>query len=254
MEILPIYVAAFISLQLFSHSAIAQIDIGIKGGLSIPNLTSGKSSNPINTGYKSRLGLDFSIQLEYYLSKNLSIQPQLEYSEQGGKKNGNQAFAVPVSMQAQFPVGAIPSYLYADYKSVAKINYLILPILVKYHIGIGKFFGAYLGLGPCISILIKANNITTGSSNIYLDALHTQPITSSAQSFDQTENIKDQLHTLNAGFSGLIGINYNLPRGSIFLEGGGNYGLIDIQKDGANGKNKTGAGTVSIGYLFHIKN
>jgi len=55
---------AFITLQLISYQSSAQgaIDIGIKGGLSIPELTSGNSSNPINSGYNSRLGIDLAIQ------------------------------------------------------------------------------------------------------------------------------------------------------------------------------------------------
>jgi len=40
--------------------------------------------------------------------------------------------------------------------------------------------------------------------------------------------------------------------GKLFLEGGGNYGFIPIQKDDANGNNNTGAGTVTAGYLFQF--
>jgi hypothetical protein len=36
------------------------------------------------------------------------------------------------------------------------------------------------------------------------------------------------------------------------VESGGNYGLTDIQKDGTNGKNKTGAGVFDLGYQFSL--
>jgi hypothetical protein len=230
-----------------------QIEIGIKGGLSIPNLTSGNSNNPINSGYSSRLGGDFAVQYEYYLSKRFSIQPQLEYSQQGGKKNGNQAFSVPAEMQMQFPTDAVPQYLYANYNSVAKINYLMLPILAKYHLNLGSKWQLYAGVGPFVSTVLSAKNISTGSSNIYLDSRQTQQISPVAQSFERNEDIKSELRSFNAGISGLLGLSYKLPTGAIFIEGGGNYGLVDIQKNGTNGNNKTGAAIINIGYLIRIK-
>ena len=105
--------------------------IALKGGLSIPNLTSGNSFNPVNSGYSSRLGADAAVYAELCLSKHFSIQSQLEYSEQGGKKNGNKAFAVPAGMTDMFPAGQVPPCLFANYKRVAKINYLLLPLFAR---------------------------------------------------------------------------------------------------------------------------
>lgn len=248
--IIPIALIVFLGIG--KSFAQSRVDIGIKGGLSIPNLTSGNSSNPINSGFGSRLGADVGIQAEMYFSKHFSIQPGLEYSQQGGKKNGNQAFTVPDNMISQFPAGEVPPYLYANYKSEAKINYLMLPILAKYRFDIGSHWGAYAAAGPFASLLLSAKNVTSGSSIIYLDPKHTQPITATPQSFDNTENIKSDLHSFNAGISGHLGLNYLLPRGSVFIEAGGNYGLIDIQKGNANGKNKTGAAIFNIGYQFTV--
>jgi len=244
--------AVTIMLLSVSNSFAQSIDVGIKGGLSVPNLTSGSSATPINSGFSSRLGVDAAVQAEFHLTKHFSIQPELEYSEQGGKKNGIQAFTVPDNMVSQFPAGEVPQYLYANYNSVAKINYLMLPVLAKYRFDINKHWGAYVAAGPFVSMVLSAKNVSSGSSNIYLDDQQTQPVTSDAQSFDNTENIKSDLHSFNTGISGNLGINYKLPKGSIFVEGGGNYGLVDIQKDGANGKNKTGAAVFSLGYQFSL--
>ena len=69
--------------------------IGIKGGISIPNLTTGGSDhNPLNTGYSSSFGPDFAVFYECLISKKFSLLTQLEYSAQGGKKDGFQAFPV----------------------------------------------------------------------------------------------------------------------------------------------------------------
>jgi hypothetical protein len=69
-----------------------------------------------------------------------------------------------------YPPGQAPPYLYADYKSEAKLNYLMIPLLAKF------------------------------------------------------------------------GLN------NIFIEGGGNYGFLNIQKGSQNGKNNTGAATAVVGY------
>ena len=62
--------------------------------------------------------------------------------------------------------------------------------------------------------------------------------------------IKDQLNTFNFGISGNVGFAYHFGKNNIFIEGGGNYGFLNIQKGTANGKNQTGAGTVAIGYGY----
>jgi len=238
--------------MLIGNTCFAQkpIDFGFKAGLSIPNLTSGTKDNPISSGYYSRLDADAAVHAEFHLSKRFSIQPQLEYSSQGGKKDGVQAFAVPSEMLSQFPTGEVPEYLYASYKSEAKINYQLLPVLVKYRFVNRENWGAYAAAGPFVSLLLSAKNITKGSSNIYLDEQQSQPLTSEPQSFDNNENIRKDLHPFNTGISGHLGICYKLPKGSLFIEGGGNYGFVDIQKDKTNGSNKTGAAVIDLGYQF----
>lgn len=228
------------------------IYLGIKAGLGIPNLTSGSASNPVNSGYGSRLGFNAAVQVEFPISNHFSIQPQLEYSEQGGKKNGLQAFSVPPEMQPLFPPGGAPPYLYADYSSVAKINYLLLPVLIKYRQELGGKWSAYVAAGPFVSRLLSAKNLTKGSSMVYLDAGQTQPLPLGPQSFDQTDNIKSDLRPFNAGISGHLGVGYRLGRGSLFLEAGGNYGFRNIQKDPANGQNHTGAAEGFLGYQLPL--
>lgn len=226
-------------------------DAGIKGGLSIPNLTAGNSDNPINTGYSSRTGAAFALYAEYHLTKQFSIQPELQYCAEGGKKNGNQAFSVPDNLASMFPPGSAPAYLYADYNSTAKFNYLILPIFAKYHFLRKTNWDVYVSAGPFVSMLVYAKNITAGNSTIYLDAAHTQPLAPN-QSFNNTEDIKDQLHKFNTGIAGHVGAGYHFGSNAVFVEGGGNYGFINIQKGNTNGKNKTGAAVIMLGYARSI--
>jgi hypothetical protein len=240
---------------LFNYSDIdAQyVDFGVKGGISIPNLSDGGSNeNPLNTGYSSRLGGDAAIFGDFRLSPVFSIQSMIEYSAQGGKKDGLQAF--PGAQVAEmFPQGApVPTYLYADFKSEAKLDYLLVPVLAKFgwNLKPKSPLRIYVDAGPFVGFLLSAKQVTTGSSMVYGDPGGQQPLSQNSESFDNTDDIKSQLHSANFGFEANAGLSYQMRHGKIFIEGGGNYGFLNIQKGTSNGKNHTGAGTLTAGYVF----
>ena len=230
-----------------------QFSLGARGGISIPNLSaSGSSQNPLNTGYKSRFGPDAAVTGEYSLSSLFSLEAMVEYSSQGGKKSGMQAFPTPAAMAAMFPAGQAPTYLYANFKSEAKMNYLMVPILAKFgwNFKNNSPLRVYVDAGPFAGFLLNAHQVTSGSSMVYADAQGQQPLTPQPQSFDSTTNIKSQLNTFNFGVSANVGLAYRIKKSKVCIEGGGNYGFLNIQKGTANGKNNTGAGTVDIGYAY----
>ena len=241
-----------------------KIDIGLRGGLGIPNLTSGSNTTPLSEGYSSRLTTGFAAFVEFKINKTFSIQPMLEYSSQGGKKNKLQAMEIPDAfkplLQGGLPPGTpMPEYLYADFKSEAKFNYLMLPILAKFgwDLGADSPFRLYVNAGPFIGLLLNAKQVTSGTSEIYLDdrgqmPLRIDPTQPFPQNLDAETNIKDKLHKINAGAEANIGIAYKIKRSSIFIEGGGNYGFIKIQKEDNIGKNNIGAATVMIGYKYSL--
>jgi hypothetical protein len=229
--------------------------VGIKGGISIPNLSAnGSQQNPINTGYSSRIGPDFAVFYEAGITRTFSFMPLLEFSSQGGKKDGFQAFATPEEFAPYFPPGQVPPYLYADFNSEAKMNYLMLCALAKFSwpLGTKSLYSIYFDAGPFAALLVSAHQVTSGSSMIYADPQMQQPLTQSPQSFDQKQDIKSDLHKGNFGAEGDLGIALNVPQGKIFLEGGANYGFLNIQKGTENGKNQTGAATVRVGYAYTI--
>lgn len=243
--------ATFIFLSSFAQN----FSLGVRGGISIPNLSaSGSNENPLNTGYSSRLGPDFGIFGEFKISQVFSIQPMAEYSSQGGKKSGLQAFPTPSAYAAYFQPGPAPAYLYADFKSEAKLNYLMIPVLAKFgwNLKPKSPVRIYVDAGPFVGFLLSAKQVTSGSSNVYGDAGGQNQLTQSAQSFDATQNIKSQLNKTNFGVEGNVGISYGTGKSNIFIEGGFNYGFLNIQKGTANGKNNTGAGTVSLGYAYQL--
>ncbi len=244
--------AGFVFLLSSVHAQ--NISVGVKGGISIPNLTGGGSEeNPINTGYSSISGPDFAVFAEFKVSKLFAIQPMLEYSTQGGKKNGLQAFPTPSEAGLYFTLMGkpTPTYLYGNFKNETKLNYLMLPVLANFGFDLGHSpFRIYASAGPFASLLLKATVTTRDSSMIYEDAAGQQPLPIGKFSFDSSMDIKDQVKNYNAGIEGNIGIAYRFGNSSIFLEGGGNYGFVKLQKDKANGQNNIGAAFVMIGYKF----
>ncbi|HUX84152.1 MAG TPA: hypothetical protein VMV20_02895, partial [Chitinophagaceae bacterium] len=96
--------------------------LGFRGGISIPDLAAPASEqNPLNSGYKSRLGPDFGALVGYGVSNLFSLEGVVEYSSQGGKKDGMQAFPTPAQIAQQYPAGTAPQYVYANYNSEAEL-------------------------------------------------------------------------------------------------------------------------------------
>ncbi len=58
------------------------------------------------------------------------------------------------------------------------------------------------------------------------------------------------MHKGNFGIEGDLGFALKAGSSKIFVEGGGNYGFLNIQKGTENGKNHIGAATVRLGYAI----
>lgn len=243
-----------------SPEILAQWKAGAFGGISIPNLTAGGSrNNSLNTGYSSRLGADFGLSGSYRFSGLFSLEARVEYAAEGGKKSGMQALTTPDPIVQYFESQGMPApaYLYADYKSTAKLNYLLIPILadlgwdLKPH-SPWRFF---VDVGPYFGLLLSAKQVTSGNSPLYADPGATEEIPGGSQSFDASTDIKDQLHKANFGIEGDIGISYAFGQTashSLFVQAGGNYGLLNIQKGTENGKNHVGAAIANLGYAYRF--
>ncbi|KAF2336969.1 porin family protein [Flavobacterium daemonense] len=110
-----------------------KVKLGVKAGLNISNLTF--DENAVNSS--SRTGFAAGLMAEIPLAKNFAIQPELLYSQQGMKFSYSD-----------------PDVTNSDYKSTVKLNYLNIPVMLKYYVAKGFSLQA----GPQIGILLKANN------------------------------------------------------------------------------------------------
>jgi len=251
----------------------SNVTIGVRGGLSMPGFTAG-SDNPLSKGYSTITRYGFGVFAEFKVNDLFSIQPMLEYSQEGGKKNGYQALR-PVSekdgeMLAQMNTpdpGVAPKFLSADVNNQSKLDYLQLPVLAKFGWDLGqqKRWRIYVDAGPYAALLLKARQIISVPSGSTTTLFMTPTDQIPMLLFDDNGNMvpvqvsntttdtKSSLHSFNWGLEGNVGVQYQISTKSrVFIEGGGNYGFMNIQKDAIDGSNNIGAATVMIGYGYSL--
>ncbi len=244
-----------------SASALAQsqgreIFVGLKAGFSLPNLVGG-SNQEITRDYKSRMAPNFGGFVDVQLKKNTSIQIGLDYAPQGGKRNGIQPVTSPIPGLPALPAGA---YYYANFNNTAKLNYLEIPIMLKYRVRKQKPVGFYINGGPYMGFLMKATQVTSGNSTLYLNNTGTIPVLIGPNTpfpaipFDAKTDVTDNLHRFNFGLTGGGGITFKHNRNYFFIDGRASYGLTTLQKNTAtDGKSRTGNLVFSFGYAFGVK-
>jgi hypothetical protein len=220
------------------------LTFGVQAGSSIPNLRD-KGGGDISSGYTSRVAPFFGAYAEKSMSPEFSVRAEVNYAPQGGQREGMQ----PIQDTSQFP--APPGTpLYANFKTVAKLDYLEIPILARYHIGAVP--GLFVNGGPYMGFLLSAKTETSGSSQVFLDPQGQQPTDGITYPFDATTDNKSDLKTFNWGFQAGLGLTHEIGAGTASLEVRGGLGMTNIQKDESNGKNATGVLVIAAGYGWHV--
>ena len=225
--------------------------LGFKGGISIPNL-SGGGGNPISENYTSRLAANFGFLSDFHVCHNFSLQVELNYAGQGGKRDGMQPITSGDLTQG-LPAG---TYLWANFKNKAVFDYLELPILAKLHWG--HTLGFYVNLGPYFGYLLHAEEKTKGTSTIYYDQAGTQPLQEQGypvppQDFTSNTDVTSSLHRFNFGVTGGGGMDWKLSdRNKLLLDARFEYGFLNVQKYSEDGKNNTGNVLISLGYAHRF--
>jgi hypothetical protein len=244
-----------VALLSLSQASFAQknILVGVQGGLSVATLTGGTSGDPLSNGWSSRLGADFGFTATVKVKGNFSVQVELNYSEQGGKKNGAQA--VP---QSYFPItqpADFPQIIYANLDNTNKIGYAQIPILAKFSWPLGAGLHLFVDGGPYVALLANAKNVANGTTQFFYDAKEAQiiPLTN-GQSYliDVNQDIRGEIRHVNVGVQAGVGLQKKFYVGYLTLTAGGNYGFIPIYRTNTYGQNNTAAGTIKIGYMIKI--
>ncbi len=231
--------------------------VGFKGGVSIPQLSSSQD-NELSRDYKSRVAPNFGGFVEIGLSKKFSFQAEVNYAGQGGKRIGIQPISQPPPNLPPLPNGV---YYYADFKNVAKLNYLEIPAMLKYKFGSKGKPRVYLNGGVYYGRLLNATQVTSGSSTIYFDRDGKVPLLLPPNGtplppipFDAETDIKNDLNSNNFGLTGGGGLEFPHGKNYFLLDARVSYGLLSLQKDTVrNGDSKTGNLVISFGYAFGFK-
>jgi hypothetical protein len=252
IRILPVILLIFF-LVITLNGVTQNIRLGLNGGLSLPNLSSSGGSN-VSKGYKTISGPDLGLVVDYAISKKVSVETGLEWSTQGGQKSGLQTIPASPELAQYFPPGSNVQFLYANFTSTVRLQYLMLPVLIKYAMDLdgAGCFKLYWDAGLFGGLLITAKASAAGTSKVYYDNAETKQVSSVPVQFDSTGNIKNQLHRGNFGIEGNVGGMYHAGSFSYFIEAGGNYGFINLQKSTRNGINYTGALIFRLGVLFDL--
>ncbi|WP_291145937.1 porin family protein [Flavobacterium sp. UBA7680] len=117
-------------------TAIAQdqkVKVGLKAGLNISTLTCDESE--LNSS--SKTGFTAGAMVEIPLTKRFSLQPELLYSQQGTKHSFSDKDVIN-----------------SNYNGTIELNYLNIPVMLKYFV----LNGLSLQAGPQLGILFKAKN------------------------------------------------------------------------------------------------
>ena len=256
-------------LLLVSYVIQAQGDIyiGVRGGLNIPKLTA-SGDNPMSKGYSSRLAGNGGIFAEIQFSELFSLRPMVEFTQQGGKRDGIQAIPIamlPANAQS-VPAMVGEKFLYADFKSETTFNYIMIPILANFGRNLSNIPArVYFNAGPFVSFLLNAKQETNGSSHLYVDpagdmtmdyllgTLAGMPAQGEISMTDKRA-ITNEVNKVNYGVSANIGISYEIaPKHNILFEVGGNFGFRELQISPENGENRIGAVTVVVGYALKLR-
>ena len=246
------------------------VKIGAKIGYSLGNLSS-KNDNIYTQDFESTSGIDFGLTFEFEITDLISIQPEINYTQRGGKRVGLQPIIgneLSDQLNQFLPFIGMPlitdiNPLYATYDSESDLKYLEIPVLTKF--GWGDDFRFYAEVGPYLGILLSAEQITSGNSQFYFDSQGTNPtivpnpsgnppfVQLPAQSLNANTDTKDDLRTVN--FGGIVGLGMSKKindKSEIFIDARAAYGFNAIQFNEVFGESHIGGVVFSLGYAFKL--
>jgi len=247
--------AVFLGLLLAAAGTLtaAQVLIGAHGGLSIPDIR-GSATDIFSKGFTSRQGPFFGIFTDIGLAPHFSLVVELNYTSQGGKRNGWQPItSLPAELAPLFPDPNQPPY--ANFKNETILDYVEIPVMGR--LTFGNKIRFFVNAGPYAGYLVRAKAVTSGTSALYFDETHTIPVIIPPDTepltipLDADTDVKDSLKRWNFGLAGGAGVLFPAGPGNLILEAHFQLGLSTIQRDVAtSGKSQTGAVVISLGYEF----
>ena len=243
-------ITAFLILLL--HGAHAQQQVGFKAGVNMATL---EPMNEKATPYKRIVTSDFGILINFPIATDMYLQGEINYRTQGGNRTGIEKLT-----QAEMNRYHLPDArdLYANLHNRITLNYLDIPVLIKFTKG--DKIRYYMSFGPSISYLISCKRLSNGESLVYTDEAGISILKqdgNSATTISQentSTNIKGDIKKINLAFQAGWGFEYKTNAGSFFVETKLLLGATNIQANTAtNGKTQTTSFLMSSGYMINLK-
>ncbi len=216
----------FFAIALITFKTSAQeskIKFGVQAGLNYSRFRGYEAFTDESPGFAYLFGASF----QYKIKENLSLKADLNYERKAQNSEGQIEI-----MDTPTPQG----YVY-NFKATAYLNYIMLPVMLKYNFSNDKSF--YVNGGPFLGYLLKSG--ATSKSNM--------PGTIDGD----TEDTKYK-KSIDYGISAGIGKEFKL-KGShqIYVEIRENLGLANIAKSGLvdDYAIKTNSLNLIAGYTFN---
>ena len=283
MKHFKIFQILTILLLFISQLGYAQVKIGAKVGYSLGKLAT-STENIYTDEFSTTDGMDWGMFVEIPINETVSIQPEFNFTHRGGLRDGSQPVQTEPLAEAFEEIGFSLSQLnqliffsggqpitnenpfYADYYSESDLRYLEIPVLVK--LGWGSNWRFYVEAGPSMAVLLSANQVTSGESQLYYDIGMTDPlmipnaefpdgppfldIEAPAIPFDAETDINDDIENISIGVQAGVGLIKIFGRSEVFLDAKVSYGLSTIQRDSTFGESSVGGVIFSIGYSYRL--
>jgi len=199
-----------------SVTVIAQtqkVKLGVKAGLNISNLTYDESELKSS----GKTGFTAGVMVEIPMAKHFSLQPELLYSQQGTKTSFSDADVTN-----------------SNYKGTLDLNYLNIPVMLKYFIAEGLSVQA----GPQIGILLKADN-NYHDNFLGYENHETLNLKEYASGIDTSVNFGLGYQFQNKFYADC---RYNLSYSSVFKQGDANHFISNDMKNRVF--------QITVGYFF----
>ena len=283
MKHFKLFQIIFLSLMFFTHLSFSQVKIGAKVGYSLGKLST-FTENIYTEDFSTTNGMDWGFLVVIPLNVLVSIQPEFNFSQRGGLRDGSQpvqtdplsaafeesGFSLSQLNQLIFFSGGQPisneNPFYADYYSQSELRYIEIPVLVK--LGWGSNWRFYVEAGPSMAVLLSANQETSGESKLYYDIGMTDPlkipnaefpngppflnIDAPPIPFDAETDINNDIENISVAIQAGVGLIKNFGRSEVFVDAKISYGLSSIQRDSTFGESTVGGVIFSIGYSYAI--
>ncbi|MFK5879869.1 MAG: porin family protein [Flavobacteriaceae bacterium] len=196
------------------------VKFGAKAGLNISSIYGSEAA----TNNEFRYSFHVGVVSEIKISDKFTFQPEILFSSQGTRMNYEDFIEDQIDVV----------YEYISVKSVSAMNYLNIPLMIKYY----PFNNFSIEFGPQVGFLLSVNNEFELKSG-------RDTISQSSSNMDGTNRVDFALN---------LGLGYKLENG-IFFNSRYNFGLSAINKEMENQiyfeKARNGVLQLSIGYFFN---